>query len=159
MVCKIDKRDKMMLEMRKRGLTLEEIGDSFNITRERVRQLLALLRNAGFDTPHRLIRPDSKVNVKCSKCGKEFKRSKWHAQRVRTTLCSKKCLRTPGSPYSGFGAIKVICTNCDKEFERIPKYHSMIVYNRLKKSNMSQRHYCSRKCFMDYTRKKPDVDS
>jgi RNA polymerase sigma factor (sigma-70 family) len=38
-------RQREILEMRLKGKTLEEIGNKFGITRERVRQILARLKN------------------------------------------------------------------------------------------------------------------
>jgi DNA-directed RNA polymerase sigma subunit (sigma70/sigma32) len=34
-------RNKLIADLRKEGRTLQEIGDMFNITRERVRQIIA----------------------------------------------------------------------------------------------------------------------
>ena len=42
----MDERDEMIRKMRDEGKTLAAIGDIFNLTRERVRQIVAAARSA-----------------------------------------------------------------------------------------------------------------
>jgi transposase len=47
----LSEKEKKILELRKVGQTLEEIAAPFDVTRERIRQILARIKKKGFDVP------------------------------------------------------------------------------------------------------------
>ena len=47
----LSNKEKKILELRISGLTLEEIGSNFDVTRERIRQILVKIKKKGFDVP------------------------------------------------------------------------------------------------------------
>lgn len=82
-----DARAKQIIDMRKQGMSLRQIGDRFGITRERVRQIINKnvgdsIRDAYWDT-HRKI-------FTCPACKTQKKVPVTWPKK----FCSKKCLRT-----------------------------------------------------------------
>lgn len=47
----LTEKEKMILNFRNSGLTLEEIGRHYDVSRERIRQILAKIKKKGFDIP------------------------------------------------------------------------------------------------------------
>ena len=47
----LTEREKKIYEMRKKGLTLIQIGDKFDVTRERIRKILVKIEKKGFELP------------------------------------------------------------------------------------------------------------
>lgn len=83
-------RNTMIVALRETGLTLEQIGEKYELTRERVRQILA---NAGRVDLCRIELSDPKVvaeifTVRCACCGKK-QEVRIHQRSLK--YCSNKC--------------------------------------------------------------------
>ncbi len=76
-------RTKEIIALRKSGLTLEKIGAKFNITKERVRQILFKT-----DTPKRFLKSLEGI---CKKCGENFNYYPSQKIKKRGVFCSREC--------------------------------------------------------------------
>ena len=135
-------RNATMRELRSQGLTLQEIGEKYGITRERVRQICVGVE-----------KPKKELPVKtCGVCGKQFS----HKHRK---YCSDECSgeaigasnRRPDSKWSRHGKVKLTCAGCNVEFER-SNYIDNIgkTSRRLKGITDSGLRFCSRECYWEH---------
>jgi uncharacterized protein YerC len=140
-------RNKVMRGLRVLGLTLEQIGNVYGITRERVRQLCV-----GIEPQY--VRK-SERNVNCCVCGIEYVRVPWRNYSF-SKYCSGECrkkgreelMRQKNAKFSRIAMIELTCTGCGVKFERTNRLESIAECGRKTKGRKdSGRRFCSRKCY------------
>lgn len=127
-----------MIELRRNGATLKEIGDKFGLTRERIRQLLA---RAGVPNPVRV--KSFGFRGSCVVCGGDVFRS----CKPKHVVCSGKCgavLR--GSKSSRHVMLAFDCAGCGKRFERSQYLENVRAHGKL----CSDKRYCSNECYLKF---------
>lgn len=127
-------RDSEIRDLRRRGLTLYEIGDRYSLTAERVRQI-----TQGIPPPVRA--PKART---CTNCGREFV----HKQ---NKTCSDECARerqrariNTSAKWSRHRTHAVRCERCGRVFQRTSRRLSMRKYY-----GKSKRSFCSSECYYD----------
>ena len=89
-------RTRDMIAMYQQGFTLQEIGDKYEITGERVRQIITRAGVKATDAyPAR--RKRKMVDWKCEQCGKEEQRD---PERKKLRFCSQKCAAESRRKYT-----------------------------------------------------------
>ena len=81
----------------------------------------------------------SKRTVKCSYCGEEIERPKWHRERATNYFCDHECY----SNYLKNGKVLTNCTNCGKEIV-LSRYRYL----------QSENSFCSKDCYDEWHRGK-----
>lgn len=102
-------RNKSIRELRKNGGTLEEIGDIFNLSRERVRQITKEIPKPPYPTKKR-------KTYTCSYCGKEFEALESHKKNSKLTFCDRDCQIKYTKENGGIYNVK------DKKGTKVAKY-------------------------------------
>jgi DNA-binding CsgD family transcriptional regulator len=139
-------RNGEMRDLRGQGLTLQQIGDKYGITRERVRQLCVGVE-----------KPDLRVRKNCGICGEEFipgDNPGYTSYRYCSRECGKKGMsinsRTPESKWSSHGTVKLTCSGCGVDFERVNYIAAIAKRQRERKGlNDSGMRFCSRECYWE----------
>ncbi len=114
---KIDYESVCATRKRNPCATLEEIGQKYNVSRERIRQVLS---------KHGLSTKALVIKSACMNCNKVIYKSQ--------KFCSRECQHE-------YARIPVACQQCGKIFKR---YQSEITYRF--RENSEHRFFCSRKC-------------
>ncbi len=110
-------------------LTLQQIGNKYGISRERVRQVLA---KQGAITKHY----HEKILYTCLNCGKVTPN--------KSGICSKKC-------KTDYNQITLICDNCGKLFNRVKND----IIRASNNENYKGHQFCNNTCFGEYKRTYP----
>ncbi len=150
-------RNEAIAKQRRAGRTLQEIGDKFGVTRERVRQICDKL---GAKPP----KVEYHIDVRdCPICGKIFTVEALSAAAGRgRKTCSVECQnesisqknRSPDKPTSRHGFVDLMCAYCGKEFKRSKYRHQGNRYANC------EHDFCDRTCYFDWVRngRKPKDD-
>lgn len=135
-------RNEKIRELRGQGLTLQQLGDQYGITRERVRQLCVGIE-----------KPDLRTRKNCGTCGVEF------VGRGCSKYCSNECglaatgraNRTPESKWSRHGKVKLTCAGCKCQFERVRYLDSIGAESRRARGvTDSGLRFCTQQCYWDH---------
>ena len=136
--------------------TLQEVGDAFDVSRERVRQILANLRiYHGMERP-----PKPKTIVVCEYCGVEYEQESRPGSSYCTTKCANRATgmknRKVDSKWSRVGGITMTCAYCKKEFwkSNYENTQMKLKYEREGRSAPKNR-FCSRACNIHFRHQKP----
>jgi len=133
-------RNKTIRELREHGLTLEQIGEIYGITRERVRQLCAGIKS-----------PDLRTRVDCCVCGAEFIRAERNSK-----YCGDECrkkgrielCRQRNTKFSKYATIDLTCAGCGIKFKRANRLEGIAKCGRVSQGKKdSGRRFCSRECY------------
>ena len=126
-----------IIEKRKNGQTLKEIGDEYDVTRERIRQ---------FILPYNIpipLKPQKEYN--CAHCGKNIN--------TKRKYCNKECLYLEihsGKKYSNQDYVNLTCDGCGETFNRSKRLHSISlassIYRNPEKLTNKQ-NFCTKECY------------
>lgn len=132
-------RSSEMAKLRLAGQTLQEIGDKFGLTKERVRQLLVKC-GCVYKKPKKPKKPPVMHDLVCLECGNGFQRTH------KAMYCSSKC-RSAKSISSRNKFQKLICCGCGCEFERSDYLLNVNRHTKLKKGYDPNIVYCTHECY------------
>lgn len=93
--------------------------------------------NTGDDHPNY-----SKETVKCSYCGEELERPKWHREQRKHHFCDHKCY----SNYLKDGKVLTNCVNCDKKI-LLSRYRYLRSENNFCSIDCINKWYTGRRCY------------
>tara|TARA_R100000995_G_scaffold22436_1_gene9600 strand:- start:3878 stop:4729 length:852 start_codon:yes stop_codon:yes gene_type:complete len=136
--------------------TLREVGEAFDVSHERIRQILAKLRlYHGMERP-----PKPRTIVVCEYCGVEYEQE----TRPGSNYCGTPCAhRSTGlknqkvdSKWSRVGGITLTCAYCKKTFwkSNYENTQMKLKYEREGRSAPKNR-FCSRACNIHFRHQKP----
>ena len=137
-------RNRQICALRKKGLTLQEIADRYEVSQERIRQIT----NRFFiPVPERAKLPAA-VSDRCCHCKKQYERKR----RSPRKFCSKECRRLSQShkPWSRFGTVKLKCDGCGVAFQRISFIHQSELHQAKERGHEHRRSFCSRACYLQH---------
>jgi len=138
-VCKHDDtRSDEMIKLRLAGESLQQIGDKFGITKERVRQLLKK-RGCTFK-PKKPKKPPLMYDLTCVECGKNYQRTH------KSKYCSYEC-RSAKSISSRNKFQKLVCVGCGCEFERSDYLINIARHGKTKRGYDVNTVYCTHDCY------------
>ena len=129
-----------MVALAAAGKTLQSIGNRFQISRERVRQLLA---REGVKTCAPRGGPTKRKKRRCKLCHKWFQPVA-HINLYCPGGCGHKAKRQPGAKWSGYGVIELRCTGCGQTFQRTNRMVSITA------AAGSKHPYCTRECYQEH---------
>lgn len=133
-------RNETIRELRKEGLTLAQIGEIYDITRERVRQLCVGIKS-----------PDLRTRSICCVCGAEFIRAERNSK-----YCGDECrkkgrielCRQRNTKFSKYATIDLTCAGCGIKFKRANRLEGIAKCGRVSQGKKdSGRRFCSRECY------------
>jgi len=144
---KVGDRNKEIIDLALQGKTLEQIGDEYNLTRERIRQILSRESRKYRLTIKPSLIHSPKVTIRCSVCNKEFLISQkvYQSARVKLFFCSLLCRENHFFP-------KLNCDFCGKEFRR---RRTLIKRSVRHKLYTGEHYFCSQPCFRKFMKQNP----
>lgn len=147
----IELRDRKIRKLRKQGLTLRAIGEQYNVTRERIRQIC-----------QGIPKPDLKTyyDNDCVVCGTTFTVS---SDSKNKQTCSDKCLKKiqaknnyKNGRWTG-ELIKLECHACGCEFHRTKRWINQSNHKNYRNEEVdieSKNWYCSKECYYERNKDK-----
>lgn len=111
---------KDMASLTQQGFSIKQIAEKYNISRQRVHQILKLAKTLGCEIS--LIKPELKTN-ECVVCQKQF----LNIHRPNCKTCSKDCQKQiqRGGEWSQYEFLTLTCDFCSNLFERSRFRHKL----------------------------------
>ena len=131
-------RNKIIRGLRIGGLTLVQIGEIYDISRERVRQLCVGINP-----------PDLRTRSNCCICGVEFVGcvSKYCSGECRKKGQIELC-RQKNAKFSKHATVELVCTGCGIKFKRTNRLEGIAECGRISQGRKdSGKRFCSKECY------------
>ena len=131
-----------IVEKRKNGQTLKEIGDEYGVTRERIRQIIL-----PYNIPIPLKpKPKSQEEHNCIYCGKNIS--------TKRKYCNKECnhlSKHSGKKFSQYDYIELICDGCGKTFTRSKRTDAIVKLHKIYRNNpeklVNKQNFRTKECY------------
>ena len=142
-----EQRAKDMASLTQQGFSIKQIAEKYNISRQRVHQILKLAKTLGCEIF--LIKPELKTN-ECVVCQKQF----LNIHRPNGKTCSKDCQKQiqRGGEWSKYEFLTLTCDFCSNLFERSHFRHKMNQHTGCK------RNFCCVTCSNRYKKRLVKTD-